>query len=127
MPSDDIQKIRAQSDAAFTDQSRWRFRWQEAWTYLAPERDLQNAQPEQADHVYDSSPMVATRGLVNAITAGLMPPWARWFRLAPGIGVPPDDRIDAARMLDRITRELNQHIQSSNFYAELQPTFLDLG
>jgi len=121
-----VEQVFAQGDAAFSELERWRNRWQEAMKYLAPERSLVTDFLNTPRHIYDSAPVVATRNLRNLLISGMMPPWSRWFRLVPGAGVKEKERQDVARELYKISDQLMTILLGSNFYAEMNASWIDI-
>jgi hypothetical protein len=113
---------------------KWKSKWDEAFAYTFPSRDLSrndSSTPHWAD-IYDSEPADAASRLVNTILTGLTPPWFPWFKLAPGIetkGVLKGDQDaiqGASRALDVATEVILAHMHASNFYRVMQETISDM-
>lgn len=105
--------------------------WETAYKYIAPERALiytnkRRTPSEIQDEVFDSTAIDAAERLTNLIISGLVPPWQKWFRVAPGVNVTElDEREQLRPALQQIENLMFSMLARSNFYQEMQPTILD--
>ena len=91
----------------------------------------------QARHKYqyDGTARTAAARLQNNLLTGLVPPWAPWFRLTPGIDTqfaieedkdPDKTRSAIQRSLDIASDVVLTHLHSSNFYRVMGECFTDM-
>lgn len=116
---------------ALERRAKWEGLWQDCIDYALPNRDglaglAQQAQAKTADGLYDGTAADAADQLAASLLAQLTPPWSRWFALAPGPDVAPEEQAIAARVLDGVTERLQSHFDRSNFAVEIHQCYLDL-
>src|SRR6056297_2391300 len=76
-------------DGLFDERTSWESLWDITYRFIAPERATvfrQNhklSPNEIQSEVFDSTAIEAAERLVNLLISGMIPPWARWFRLQP--------------------------------------------
>lgn len=114
------------------DRKEWESLWDIAYTFIAPERGSvwgtnQHQTPgEIQSEVFDSTAIDAAEKLVNLLMSGLIPPWARWFRLQAGPAIrDTSERASLRAALEPIELMILQTLSNANFYQEAQPLLLD--
>jgi len=127
----DAREATARVDDIFSRRTEYESLWETAYKYIAPERALiytrdKRTPNEIQDEVFDSTAIDSAERLTNLIVSGLIPPWQRWFRIAPGAGVPDIEDREALRpALQQIEDNMFSLLSRSNFYQEMQPATLD--
>lgn len=125
------QKIVSQVEAMFSERKEYEALWDTAYQYIAPERALifkgdKHTASEVQDQVFDSTAIDSAERLTNLIISGLIPPWKKWFRAAPGADfADPEVREQMREPLQLIEDRMFSMLSKSNFYQEAQPTILD--
>lgn len=114
------------------DRREWESLWDQVYTYIAPERgsiwatSRRQTPSEIQDEVFDATAIDAAEKLVNLIMSGLIPPWAKWFRLMPGTAIRDNnERTQVREAFQDVEEILLQALTDANFYPEAQPVLLD--
>ena len=117
--------------ALFHQRTQWETLWDTAYRFIAPERATifatgarESASSIQAS-VFDSTAIDAAEKLVNLLMSGLLPAWAEWFRLTPGLALEGNDDAEVQQALQDSTKLIHAFLASTNFYSEMQPAMLD--
>ncbi len=110
--------------------SVWEAHWQECYDYALPLRDAVLHQPvpgeKKGDRLFDGTAPDAVDQLAASLLSELTPPWAQWFGLAAGADLSPEERDQAAPVLDRVGAVLQSHFDRSNFAVEMHQCYLDV-
>jgi hypothetical protein len=110
--------------------SAWENLWEECYEFALPHRGgiMTPRRPgeRRTDRLFDGTAPDAVDQLAASLMSQLTPPWARWFRIAPGPDADAADRRDLATELERSTRILLSHFDRSNFAVEIHQCYLDL-
>jgi len=110
--------------------SVWEAHWRECYDYALPQRDsaIIDTVPgeKKTDNLFDATAPTAVDQLAASLLAQLTPPWGRWFGLAPGPGLNPEEKKRASALLDRTGEILRSHFDRSNFAMEMHQCYLDL-
>jgi hypothetical protein len=93
--------------------------WQDCYDVALP--------APQAAPLFDATAADATEQLAASLLAELVPPWSRWFGLAPARKIADSPAAQAvARTLEDAAETLQGHLDRSNFALEVHQAFLDL-
>ncbi|MBF0128649.1 MAG: head-tail connector protein [Alphaproteobacteria bacterium] len=110
--------------------SVWEAHWRECYEYVLPQRQdflrHGSAGDKGGDRLFDGTAADAVDQLAASLMAHLTPPWARWFGLAPGRGIGPEDREAVAPALERAAETIQSHLDRSNLAVEMHQCYLDL-
>ncbi|TVR99837.1 MAG: hypothetical protein EA406_02220 [Rhodospirillales bacterium] len=116
----------------FADRKGWESLWDTAYRFIAPERAaiFPTSTPETPtsiqDSVFDATAIDAAEKLVNLLMSGMIPAWAKWFRLRPGPAIrDPSARQQLMPTLQLAEDLILQALTDANFYLEAQPAILD--
>ena len=121
----------SQVQTMFDERKEYESLWETAYQYIAPERALfferkQQSASEIQDRVFDSTAIDSAERLTNLVISGLIPPWQKWFRVAPGAAIQDmDEREQLRPPLQQIENLMFSMLSKSNFYQEMQPAILD--
>jgi hypothetical protein len=115
---------------ALERRTHWQEHWRECYAYALPQREsaVAVATPgaKRTDKLFDGTAPDAVEQLAASLLAQLTPPWARWFGLAEGSDLTPDEREFVAPELEKATAVLQSHFDRSNFAVEMHQCYLDL-
>lgn len=93
--------------------------WQDCFDHALP---APNAAP-----LFDATAADAAEQLAASLLAELVPPWSRWFGLAPARAMAEGPAAQqVARTLDQAAETLQGHLDRSNFALEVHQAFLEL-
>lgn len=93
--------------------------WQDCYDHALPS--------PHAAPLFDGTAADAAEQLAASLLAELVPPWSRWFGLAPARGMADGPAAqEVARTLDQAAETLQGHLDRSNFALEIHQAFLDL-
>ena len=110
--------------------STWESHWQECYDYALPQRDASISAREpgekKTEKLFDGTAPDAVDQLAASMLAQLTPPWSRWFGLAPGRDLLPEERDFVTPELEKIGATLQSHFDRSNFAIEIHQCYLDL-
>lgn len=110
--------------------SAWEAHWQECYDYALPLRDAVLHQPnpgeKKGDRLFDGTAPDAVDQLAASLLSELTPPWAQWFGLTAGADLSPEEREQAAVLLDKVGLVLQSHFDRSNFAVEMHQCYLDV-
>jgi hypothetical protein len=102
---------------------------------LARRRPLEGVWQDCYDHalpatgsapLFDATAADAAEQLAASLLAELVPPWSRWFGLAPARHLPDAVAAEMAGPLEAAADALQGHLDRSNFALEVHQVFLDL-
>ena len=101
-------EIKKRYKVAQTKKEQWRTIYEEAYEFCLPMRNLYDGYYEmdgtpgqdKMKRVFDSTAIHSTSRFANRIQSSLFPPQQNWCRLMPGNDVPPDQKVQAQRILD---------------------------
>ncbi|KKN00115.1 hypothetical protein LCGC14_1141130 [marine sediment metagenome] len=113
-----------------TDASQWRTLWQELADYILNRKNdiTTKIRPgsKRTAKVYDSTPIRANELLASGMQGSLTSAAVRWFKLAMA-----DEELNelqaVAEWLDDTTDRIYKALNNSNFGAEMQEVYIDLG
>lgn len=115
---------------ALARRERWLPLWQDCYAVALPAHAsftgpiLPGARTGEG--LYDATAPDAVDQLAASLLAHLMPPWSRWFGLAPGPDLEPDTAAALTPALEQAADVLHGHLDRSNFAVEMHQCFLDL-
>jgi len=113
--------------AAKSRRGPWETHWRDCFEQVMPHRTRLDAPgTASAGRLFDGTAPDAVEQLAASLVAELTPPWSRWFGLAPGPDLAPEEAAAAAPLLDRAADTLQRHFDRSNFATEMQQAYLDL-
>ncbi|MET4697680.1 hypothetical protein ABIE65_000691 [Constrictibacter sp. MBR-5] len=113
--------------AARDRRCQWESHWRDCFEQVMPHRTrLEGPGAKSADRLFDGTAPDAVEQLAASLVAELTPPWSRWFGLAPGPDLTPEEAAAVAAPLDRAAETLQRHFDRSNFATEMQQAYLDL-
>lgn len=108
----------------------WESHWQECYDYALPLRDSVLNAPvpgeKKGDRLFDGTAPDAVDQLAASLLSELTPPWAQWFGLAAGTELTPEERDQAAQVLDSVGAVLQSNFDRSNFAVEMHQCYLDV-
>lgn len=117
-------------EAARGNKELWRSMHEECYDYFLPQKNLydEKAPGQQKDEkVFDSTAQDALADYASRMEAQLVPPGREWMKLEAGSDVPDKEKDQVEKDLERISKILFEHINSSNFSSQINESFLDLG
>ena len=110
--------------------ANWESHWRECYDYAMPQREsaLVQSTPgaKRTDKLFDGTAPDAVEQLAASLLAQLTPPWARWFGLAEGNDLAPEEKDLVAPALEQATTVIQAHFDKSNFAVEMHQCYLDL-
>jgi hypothetical protein len=129
-----IAAVRRRFERARAVRGAWETLWQECYEFALPpaqpalrSRDGQNAAPPAlSSRLFDGTAPDAVDQLAASLLARLTPPWSRWFGLAAGRDLSPEEQRTAGPELEAIAETLQTHFDRSNFAVEIHQCYLDL-
>lgn len=127
-------EIKKRYKVAQTKKEQWRTIYEEAYEFCLPMRNLYDGYYEmdgtpgqdKMKRVFDSTAIHSTSRFANRIQSSLFPPQQNWCRLMPGNDVPPDQKVQAQRILDIYSERMFSVMRQSNFDLALSEYLLDL-
>lgn len=134
-PKDDwLASVRRRFERARSARGAWETLWQECYEFALPPaqpalrtRDGQGAAPPAlSSRLFDGTAPDAVDQLAASLLARLTPPWSRWFGLAAGRDLAPEEQQVAGPELEAIADTLQTHFDRSNFAVEIHQCYLDL-
>ena len=131
---DAVAAVRRRFERARTARAAWETLWQECYEFALPParsslqtRDGQSAAPPLlSSRLFDGTAPDAVDQLAASLLARLTPPWSRWFGLAAGRDLAPDEQQKVGPELEAIAETLQMHFDRSNFAVEIHQCYLDL-
>ncbi len=131
---DAVAAVRRRFERARAARAAWETLWQECYEFALPParsslqmRDGQSAAPPLlSSRLFDGTAPDAVDQLAASLLARLTPPWSRWFGLAAGRDLAPDEQQKAGPELEAIAETLQMHFDRSNFAVEIHQCYLDL-
>ncbi len=111
--------------------ANWESHWQECYDYALPQRGGAMSRPTEGgdrrnDRLFDGTAADAVEQLAASLLAQLTPPWSQWFGLAAGVDLEPEERDQAAPILEKASIALQANFDRSNFAVEMHQCYLDL-
>ena len=101
----------------------WEAHWQECYDFALPQRGgfVGPTRPgeKKTDRLFDGTAADAVDQLAASLLAQLTPPWSRWFGLAAGSDVAPEERGALAPALERTAAIVQSHFDRSGFAVEM--------
>lgn len=126
----DAKEIIRRHAQALERRTAWEEHWRECYAYALPQREpaVATSSPgaKHTDKLFDGTAPDAVEQLAASLLSQLTPPWARWFGLAEGSELVPEERDIVAPALERASSVLQAHIDKSNFAVEMHQCYLDL-
>src|SRR5262249_3882519 len=112
----------------------WESLWQECYEFALPpaQSTLRSAgasvasAPALSGRLFDGTAPDAVDQLAASLLARLTPPWSRWFGLAAGRDLSPEEQQKVGPELEAIAETLQTHFDRSNFAVEIHQCYLDL-
>lgn len=108
----------------------WTSHLRECYRYSMPERqtiDEFSKGQKKRQWVYDSTAIDALEDYSSIMESQLVPSWRKWFKLEAGSEIPEEEMQKVEEYLEEATDIIFDHINHSNFNAQIKETFLDLG
>lgn len=132
--NDWFQAVRRRFERARSARGAWETLWQECYEFALPpaqptlrSREGQgSAPPALSSRLFDGTAPDAVDQLAASLLARLTPPWSRWFGLAAGRDLSPEEQQKAGPELEAIADTLQMHFDRSNFAVEIHQCYLDL-
>jgi hypothetical protein len=132
--SDGIAAVRRRFERARSARGAWEQLWQECYEFALPPAQpglrspdaRGSAPPALSSRLFDGTAPDAVDQLAASLLARLTPPWSRWFGLAAGRDLSPDEQQMAGPELEAIAETLQTHFDRSNFAVEIHQCYLDL-
>ncbi len=128
--------LRKRFERAKAVRSAWESTWQDCYDFALPPRSAAafsgaggetSAGPgNRTDRLFDGTAPDAADQLAASLLARLTPPWSRWFGLAAGRDLAPEEQRLAGAELEAIAEMLQTHFDRSNFAVEIHQCYLDL-
>ncbi|MGH7003693.1 MAG: portal protein [Alphaproteobacteria bacterium] len=118
---------------AQTARNGWEAVWQDCYEFALPpahprlhiSADAPGG-PASSVRLFDGTAPDAVDQLAASLLARLTPPWSRWFGLAAGRDLAPDEQQKVGPELEAIAEALRTHFDRSNFAVEIHQCYLDL-
>ena len=126
----DYSQIMRRISAAEGNKAKWRSHLMDCYDYFLPEKNLfrKTEQGQKKDvQVFDSTAIDSLADYASRMEAQLVPPGREWMQLEAGSNIPEEDKDEMALPLEQMTSILFAHINLSNFSAQINECFLDLG
>jgi hypothetical protein len=135
--SDRAAALRRRFERARSARGAWETLWQECYEFALPpaqpslrsfERigSASGAPAAVSSRLYDGTAPDAVDQLAASLLARLTPPWSRWFGLAAGRDLSPEEQQKVGPELEAIAETLQTHFDRSNFAVEIHQCYLDL-
>lgn len=126
--------VRRRFERARSARGTWETLWQECYEFALPPAQSSLRSPDTAtaappalsSRLFDGTAPDAVDQLAASLLARLTPPWSRWFGLAPGRDLSPDEQQKVGPELEAIAETLQMHFDRSNFAVEIHQCYLDL-
>ena len=116
--------------AAKANKQKWESHLKECYQYAMPEREtIDQHSPGQKKNQkrFDSTAVLALEDFSARMESSLVPAWRKWFKLEVGTEIPEENEQEVEEYLEEATDIIFDHINHSNFNAQIKETFLDLG
>lgn len=128
-----VETVRRRFERARSARNPWETLWQECYAFALPpaqpnagsDTSLSHA-PSFSGRLFDGTAPDAVDQLAASLLARLTPPWSRWFGLAAGRDLSPEEQQKAGPELEAIAEALQTHFDRSNFAVEIHQCYLDL-
>ena len=107
----------------------WQDHLRECYRYTIPDKqtfDEFSRGQRKHEYVFDSTAVVGVAKYANRMQGQLVPPWQNWLKLEAGTEIPKEQKAQVDEYLEEATKVLFDHINHSNFNAQIHETFLDL-
>jgi hypothetical protein len=123
--------VRRRFERARSARAVWETVWQECYELALPPSQptlLGTGAPPAfySGRLFDGTAPDAVDQLAASLLARLTPPWSRWFGLAAGRELTPEEQQTAGPELDAVAETLQTHFDRSNFAVEMHQCYLDL-
>jgi hypothetical protein len=115
---------------AKANKQKWEQHLKECYEYAMPEREtVDSHSPGQKKNQkrFDSTAVMALEDFSARMESQLVPAWRKWFKLEVGSEIPEENEQEVEEYLEEATDIIFDHINHSNFNAQIKETFLDLG
>jgi len=116
--------------AAEANKQLWRGIMEDCYDYFLPQKNTfdWNSPGEKRDNqVFDSTAQDSLGDYASRMEARLVPPGREWMKLEAGTDIPEDQEDEVNVELEKMTKIVFSHINSSNFSSQINECFLDLG
>jgi len=126
----DYETVKARFSEAKQRKLLWEDHIRECYRYALPERntmDKWSPGTRKRQYVFDDTAVDALSDFASRLTATLVPNNTEWMKLEAGTDIDPKDKDKVEKLLEDITEKLFENINSSNFTAQMDTAFLDLG
>jgi hypothetical protein len=132
--ADGIAAVRRRFERARSARGAWEALWQECYEFALPPTQPSfgssgsslAAAPSSSSRLFDGTAPDAVDQLAASLLARLTPPWSRWFGLAAGRDLSPEEQQKVGPELEAIAETLQMHFDRSNFAVEIHQCYLDL-
>ncbi|MCW5773667.1 MAG: head-tail connector protein [Rhodospirillaceae bacterium] len=130
---EEIATLRRRLERAKSVRNGWEALWQDCYEFALPP-----AQPglrasgsfsgpaSASGRLFDGTAPDAVDQLAASLLARLTPPWSRWFGLAAGRDLAPEEQQKVGPELEAIADTLQHHFDRSNFAVEIHQCYLEL-
>ncbi len=126
--------VRRRFERARSARGAWEAIWQECYEFSLPpaQPTLRSvgastpSAPTLSTRLFDGTAPDAVDQLAASLLARLTPPWSRWFGLAAGRDLSPEEQQKAGPELEAIAETMQVHFDRSNFAVEIHQCYLDL-
>lgn len=126
----DYENIKKRFSEAKQRKLLWEDHIRECYRYALPERntmDKWSPGTRKRQFVFDDTAVDALSDFASRLTATLVPNNTQWMKLETGSEEDPKQKESNDKFLEKVTETLFEHINSSNFTAQMDVAFLDLG
>lgn len=130
---DFIAAVRRRFERARSARGNWESAWQDCYEFSLPPTQPRSSGADPGSgpapasaRLFDGTAPDAVEQLAASLLARLTPPWSRWFGLAAGRDLPPEERQKVGPELEAIAEALQTHFDRSNFAVEIHQCYLDL-
>lgn len=112
-----------------SDSLEWHATYEEIYQCTMPNRNLydgtQNGQ-RKTQKIFDSTPVMATRGFVNSLVNTVTPAFTKWFELGTGPFIAKEQKEAIQEALNKGTEIFFAMLNKSNFDTEMTKCYYDL-
>lgn len=125
-----LDKMLKRIKSAKGNKQLWESHLKECYEYSMPERETveSHKRGQKKNQVrFDSTAVQALEDFSARMESQLVPSWRKWFKLEVGSEIPEENEQEVEDYLEEATDIIFDHINHSNFNAQIKETFLDLG
>ena len=123
-------QLRKRIEQAMTLRDMWKDIYEEAYEYALPQREnfstRSAGQHKNEEKSYDSTAMHAVQGFAAKMQQALVPPKSKWASLVPADDIQEEQKIEALKWCQDVTKVIFKAIHNSNLDNEIGEAFQDL-